>query len=119
MIFPFYEKAKELWQTTQKQQIIKGLKKYPEPFNPHSWTPEELLNHALEETVDLTHYLVGLKELLDAKDQEINKLENRIIYLERQLSSKPNINFEDEPLPVIKPNINFENHPYFDADDQH
>jgi hypothetical protein len=68
---PFYEKAKALWQRTQDAQILKGLQKYPEPFNPHSWTPEQLLNHALEETVDLTHYLVGLKELLDAKDKEI------------------------------------------------
>jgi hypothetical protein len=116
MIFPFYEKAKELWANTQKQQIIKGLKKYPEPFNPHSWTPEELLNHALEETVDLTHYLVGLKDLLDAKDKELQKYKERCKDYERKLNeyerlrSKPNINFEDKPLPVI---------PYFDPDDQH
>jgi hypothetical protein len=120
MIFPFYEKAKELWANTQKQQIIKGLKKYPEPFNPHSWTPEELLNHALEETVDLTHYLVGLKELLDAKDKEIRILKNNFEMLKSDhnylirdyeaLKNKPNINFEDKPLPVI---------PYFDPDDQH
>jgi hypothetical protein len=111
MIFPFYEKAKELWQSTQKQQIIKGLKKYPEPFNPHSWTPEELLNHALEETVDLTHYLVGLKELLDAKDKEIQDLKEELkTYKLYSDKVKPNINFEDKPLPVI---------PYFDPDDQH
>lgn len=68
---PFYKKALELFTRTQKAQIQKGLDKYPEPFNPHSWSPDELLNHALEETVDLTHYLVGLKELLDTKDEEM------------------------------------------------
>jgi hypothetical protein len=52
--------------------------KYPNPFSPHDWTPEELLNHALEETVDLTHYLVGLKELLDVKDKEIAALKKEI-----------------------------------------
>jgi hypothetical protein len=72
---PFYKKALTLFTKTQETQIKKGLEKYPEPFNPHSWTPEELLNHALEETVDLTHYLVGLKELLDAKDKEIARLQ--------------------------------------------
>jgi hypothetical protein len=71
---PFYEKALALFTRTQEAQIQKGLAKYPEPFNPHSWTPDELLNHALEETVDLTHYLVGLKELLDAKDEQIKSL---------------------------------------------
>lgn len=71
---PFYKKALSLFTKTQEQQIKKGLAKYPEPFTPSHWTPEELLKHALEETVDLTHYLVGLKELLDAKDQEIADL---------------------------------------------
>jgi hypothetical protein len=84
MIFPFYEKALNLFKDTQKAQIIKGLKKYPEPFNPHSWSPQELLNHALEETVDLTHYLVGLKDLLDGKDKQIKELQSII----EQLSSE-------------------------------
>lgn len=75
---PFYEKARSLWQSVQNAQILKGLKKYPEPFNPNSWTPDELLNHALEETVDLTHYLVGLKELLDERDAIIEKQKHAI-----------------------------------------
>ena len=85
MIFPFYEKALALFAKTQKQQIIKGLKKYPNAFNPHDWTPEELLNHALEETVDLTHYLVGLKDLLDVKDIQIKDLQNEIERLDSEL----------------------------------
>jgi hypothetical protein len=57
--------------------------------------------------VDLTHYLVGLKDLLDVKDVEIKRLKKRIAELayelELQKEPKPirNINFEDKPLPVI------------------
>jgi hypothetical protein len=114
---PFYEKAKELWQKTQNAQILKGLQKYPEPFNPHSWTPEQLLNHALEETVDLTHYLVGLKELLDAKDEEINSLKKEIAGLKRVnklVSSLPKKSpFEEQAMLVPRRTT-----PYDDLDDQ-
>lgn len=99
MMTEFYEKARNLWQKVQDAQIMKGLKKYPEPFNPHNWTAEELLNHALEESVDLTHYLVGLKEQLDAKDKEIAELRSLLF------SSKP------QPKQSIFA-------PYFDQDDQ-
>lgn len=98
---PFYEKAKNLWQKVQENQIYKGLQKYPEPFNPHSWTSDELLNHALEETVDLTHYLVGLKEQLDTKDAYIQQLEQELRYLKS----------ENHRLQEAIPG-------YFDADDQ-
>lgn len=77
-IYPFYKKARELWMSTQNNQILKGLQKYPEAFNPSHWTASELLDHALEESVDLVHYIVGLKELLDAKDTEIERLQAEI-----------------------------------------
>jgi hypothetical protein len=88
---PFYKKALELFTRTQKAQIQKGLDKYPEPFNPHSWSPDELLNHALEETVDLTHYLVGLKDLLDAKDSFIKQQNDEIVglkYMNKKLEKR-------------------------------
>ena len=85
---PFYEKSLALFTKTQKQQIEKGLKKYPTAFNPHDWTPEELLNHALEEAVDLTHYLVGLKDLLDVKDLEIKRLKKEIQKLAWELEKQ-------------------------------
>lgn len=73
-IFPFYKKARALWEDTQINQIVKGLHKYEEPFTPEHWTMDELLNHALEESVDLVHYLVGMKELDDSKQKEIDVL---------------------------------------------
>ena len=83
---PFYKKALALFTSTQKAQIEKGLAKYPEPFNPHNWTTEELLNHALEEVVDCTHYLVGLKEVLDKKDEELDYLRFEKKRLQKQLA---------------------------------
>ena len=103
---PFYKKALALFTRTQENQIQKGLAKYPEPFNPHNWTPEELLNHALEETVDLTHYLVGLKELLDAKDKEINAL-------------KVELGWAKQYVPLNAPEYDMNFNPHFDTDDQH
>jgi hypothetical protein len=131
---PFYKKALQLFAKTQSAQIEKGLKKYPEPFNPMSWTPEELLNHALEESVDLVHYLVGLKELLDAKSDEIEllKFENkRLVKQNSRLSfelwkeetkDRPVRNLAKEgKLPQKSPfeeqyDMNF--NPHFDQDDQ-
>jgi hypothetical protein len=84
---PFYQLALRLFTRTQRNQIQKGLEKYPEPFNPRNWTPQELLNHALEETVDLTHYLVGLKTLLDDRDEEINQLKHEIELLKGEISA--------------------------------
>jgi hypothetical protein len=81
---PFYEKALTLFTQTQNKQIFKGLKKYPEPFNPHSWTSDELLDHALEEAVDLTHYIVGLKEKLDVQADYIEHLEQELRYLKSE-----------------------------------
>lgn len=103
---PFYKKALQLFARTQTAQIEKGLAKYPEPFNPLSWTPEELLNHALEETVDLTHYLVGLKDLLDAKEQEIRDLKAEHAYevkhLRKKLKQMQEANAKMETLPLIR-----------------
>jgi hypothetical protein len=117
---PFYKKALELFTRTQKAQIQKGLDKYPEPFNPYSWSPDELLNHALEETVDLTHYLVGLKDLLDVKDYEIRQLHKEIRRLKRDLCQYMP---QDEPKPVRnlkEEGINIESLPkYSDQDDQY
>lgn len=102
MIFPFYDKARALFIKTQDAQIRKGLQKYPEPFNPRSWKPKQLLNHALEEAVDLVHYIVGLHTLIEDLEAENERL-RKILYRREE---KPNMNFEDTPKP-----------PYADLDD--
>lgn len=118
---PFYKKALSLFTRTQEAQIQKGLAKYPEPFNPHSWTPDELLTHALEEAVDLTHYLVGLKELLDKKDQEIEKLKwelsmSRKKVLVPNLSNLEKYKMDANGNLTRQYDLNF--NPHFDQDDQ-
>lgn len=83
--FPFYQKARDLFLTTQVHQVTKGLKKYSEPFTPQHWTPKELLNHALEETVDLVHYIAGLSELLEDQEREIKRLKAEVAILQEQI----------------------------------
>jgi hypothetical protein len=99
MTTPFYKKALQLFAKTQTAQIKKGLAKYPEPFTPSHWSPEELLNHALEESVDLVHYLVGLKELLDAKDKEIKQIQNEMSSVSVELNLYRNM-YPDAMTPV-------------------
>jgi hypothetical protein len=103
--YPFYKKARKVWADAQIEQIVKGLHKYEEPFNPHSWTPEELLNHAVMENVDQLHYMVGLYELIKelkidnyALKQEIEYLNVENERLQRQIPYEP---VEDDTLPVL------------------
>lgn len=115
---PFYKKALALFTRTQEAQIQKGLAKYPEPFNPHNWTPEELLNHALEETVDLTHYLVGLKELLDEKDKEIAELKQRYQDLWSTLPIEQRLAGRKPKKSPFEEQYDMNFNPHFDTDDQ-
>jgi hypothetical protein len=99
---PFYQKALRLFTKTQEAQIKKGLVKYPTAFNPSDWTPDELLNHALEESVDLVHYLVGLKELIDAKDKEVEKYKARCLDYERKINSLVPVDEKGRFVPSIR-----------------
>lgn len=92
----FYQKAQDMFYRTQKNQIEKGAQKYKESFNPHSWSADALLNHALEETVDLTHYLVGLHEKLVHLEEENKHLKEDLALLRSQRTR--NINYEDSPF---------------------
>ena len=92
--YPFYKKARDLWMETQINQIIKGLQKYNEPLTPKRHTAKQLLNHAMEESVDLTHYLIALDEVIEEKERTISEqaviiaaLEERIKYMEKVDSS--------------------------------
>jgi antitoxin component HigA of HigAB toxin-antitoxin module len=73
----FYKRAAEYREGERIGQIIKGAHKYPEPFNPFSWSPRQLLQHAMQENVDQGHYIYGLYEWLEklGKEYDILKLE--------------------------------------------
>lgn len=119
--YPFYKKARDLWMETQVNQIIKGLKKYDEPLTPKHHTAKQLVNHALEEAVDLSHYIVALGEQLEEKDMEIGRLvgaslalQERIDYLEKY---EPIGQLKAEPITNGLPGMWIYKPPYADLDD--
>lgn len=88
--YPFYKKARDWWTETQVNQIIKGLQKYEQPLTPKKHTARELVQHAMEEAVDLVHYIMALFEVIEDHEKTISQqavkiaaLEERIEYLER------------------------------------
>lgn len=83
---PFYQSVLDAFTTTQKHQIEKGAAKYPEPFNPASWTPEQLLDHGMQEAVDLMTYLLGLHFQLKQMEQEMRRLNDIIADKDRNIS---------------------------------
>lgn len=68
---PLYSKTRDVWEKAQFNQILKGAKKYPETFNPRSWDNDELFNHAVEESIDQMHYIVGMKQRIDELTNQI------------------------------------------------
>jgi hypothetical protein len=82
---PLYIDAQNFWNDVQRQQIMKGMEKYPEPLNPESWTFEQLIEHAMQENVDQAHYLTALREKSREQDTYIKKLEKRVKDLEEGL----------------------------------
>lgn len=84
----FYEEARNLWTATQEEQIEKGILKYREPFNPFSWSPEQLLKHAIQENVDQLHYMVGLYQLIVALRESNERLKKEKTVLLEMLHSK-------------------------------
>jgi hypothetical protein len=73
----FYTEANQYRERERIGQIVKGAEKYPEPFNPASWTAKELLQHAMQENIDQGHYIYGLFEKIEAMEQELEKYKNR------------------------------------------
>lgn len=65
-----YDESLQDWKETQREQITKGLKKYNKPLTPKDLSFTELYNHAMEESVDLTHYLTAIKRKV--KDLEVD-----------------------------------------------
>jgi hypothetical protein len=82
-----YKDANFAWQRTQVKQIIKGAEKYPEPLNPFSWTGTELVEHALQESVDQVHYLTGLLAQIKELELWADKYKEDAIYWKNKYHS--------------------------------
>lgn len=83
---PFYKKVDEVTDEVKREQIRKGAEKYPEPFNPASWSNKELVIHLLQELRDGQVYGVGLLQRLEDQEKEIGKLELEVDYLRNRLT---------------------------------
>jgi hypothetical protein len=82
---PFYKTVKENVEKFAMQQILKGAETYPEPFNPDSWTEEELYEHNMQELADAQNYSTGMFDRLIKQRKEIERLnkenENQLHYI--------------------------------------
>ena len=65
-----FNRAAINFEVARMRQIEKAWEKYDEPLNPDSWTSKQLHKHAMEELVDLTHYLTAMLE----KAEKMEKL---------------------------------------------
>ncbi len=71
---PFYKVVDDITKQVAEEQILKGAEKYPEPFDPFSWNPEELIHHNLQELRDAQVYAVGMYQVLVQMKAEIRRL---------------------------------------------
>lgn len=79
---PFYKKADAFRNEIKRETLEKAAKKYNEPFNPNSWSIEQLAKHAMAENYDQTNYIYGMYERLQQQEEAIktsNLKENEII----------------------------------------
>lgn len=71
---PFYAASHEFRAEVELETMKKAAKKYPEPFNPHSWTNEQLAKHAMAENYDQQNYIFGMFEKLKWYESELAKI---------------------------------------------
>lgn len=71
---PFYQEVDAKDQEIKEQQWMKAAKKYPRPFSPDDWTPQELLTHFLQENYDQRVYGVALGQKLEDAEKETKSL---------------------------------------------
>lgn len=83
---PFYKEVEAYRGAIRKDQFLKAAKKYKEPFNPDSWTGQELADHAMQENFDQSVYITGLRDRVIKQEQEIDKLKTRCADYEKKLN---------------------------------
>lgn len=59
---PFYKRTDQFREEVKYETLVKASKKYPEPFNPDSWSSYQLAKHAMAENYDQGNYINGLYE---------------------------------------------------------
>jgi hypothetical protein len=72
----FYKDADAFRNGVKMETLKKAAQKYPEPFNPASWTIEELAKHAMAENYDQQNYIYGMYERLTTLERENAELES-------------------------------------------
>lgn len=68
---PFYKKVDDFRDEIKQETLLKASEKYTEPFNPASWTIEQLGKHAMAENYDQGNYIVGLMEAAEALETDL------------------------------------------------
>jgi hypothetical protein len=66
----FYKRTDEAREKAKIEALTKAATKYPEPFNPHNWTLEQLFAHGMSENYDQGNYFNGLYEVAVALRNE-------------------------------------------------
>lgn len=75
---PFYKASDAYREEIKMEQLYKAAEKYPKPFDPKDFTPEQLIQHAMQENYDQQNYIYGLYE-------KIKEMQTTIEYLDKQL----------------------------------
>lgn len=78
---PFYKEVEDYVLEVSREQILKGAAKYTEPFDPDSWTGEELANHAMQENRDQAVYITGMRTKMRQQERRIKELEIEVASL--------------------------------------
>jgi hypothetical protein len=81
----FYDISDEYRAEISALQREKGLQKYPEPFNPASWTDDELANHAMMEFHDGQEYVAGLRQRMRELRVEIREYDDLVPVLHHRI----------------------------------
>lgn len=102
---PLYKDANHLYNRVQIKQLEKAAEKYPNPLNTDDWSNAKMINHALEEMVDLSHYITMIKKRMIEMEIEINDYKKMADYWRnkyRQMKFTYEMNVDPEAKTEIK-----------------
>ncbi|MDN4525339.1 hypothetical protein [Fictibacillus fluitans] len=79
---PFYRETDDYRDEIKMRTLEKAAVKYPEPFNPESWTSDQLADHAMAENYDQSNYITGMRNRMRKLEQLVEEKDKRIADLE-------------------------------------